>query len=121
MVVINEILLEIDGIIYNLIDWVYGIFDFLARVNLFGEEQYNDIVGRIYIVLGVIMLFVLAYTLLRAIINPEEFSKGETSFGNLAKNIVVSMIIIVLLPTIFTVAFNIQNALLNTGTITKTP
>ena len=119
MIIIYEILLVIDGIIYNLVDYVYDIFDFLARINLFGEDSYNDIVGRIYIVLGVLMLFVLAYTLLRAIINPEEFSKGETSFANLAKNIVMSLIIIVLLPTIFKAAFNIQNAVLNTYTIEK--
>ena len=119
MVIIYEILLYIDGIIYGFIDGVYDIFDFLARINLFGEDKYNDIVGRIYIVLGVLMLFVLAYTLLRAIINPDEFSKGDSSFANLAKNIVVSLIIIVMLPTVFAVAFNIQDAILNTGTITN--
>ena len=114
-----RILLLIDGVIYDLIDGVYDIFDFLARLNIFNEDSYNDIVGRIYIVLGVIMLFVLAYTLLRAIINPDEFAKGEKSFPNLAKNVVVSIALIVLLPTIFNIAFSMQNALLNTGTITK--
>ena len=119
MAPIIKILLLIDGVIYDLIDSVYDIFDFLARLNIFGEDSYNDIVGRIYIVLGVIMLFVLAYTLLRAIINPDDFAKGEKSFPNLAKNVVISLILIVLLPTIFNVAFSMQNALLNTGTITK--
>ncbi len=119
MIIIYEILLVIDGVIYDLVDHVYDIFDFLARINLFSEDSYNDIVGRIYIVLGVLMLFVLAYTLLRAIINPDEFSKGETSFANLAKNVVVSLIIIVMLPTVFKVAFNLQNAVLNTYTIEK--
>ena len=116
---IIKILLLIDGVIYNLIDRVYSIFEFLARLNLFGEEQYNAIVNRLYIILGTVMLFVLAYALLRAIINPDDFAKGEHSFPNLIKNLIISLIIIVLLPTIFTVAFNVQNAILNTGTITK--
>ncbi len=114
-----KILLMIDGAIYNLIDYVYDIFDALARINVFSQSDYNLIVSRIYIILGVFMLFILSYSLLRAIISPEDFAKGETSFPNLIKNVVVSLVIIVLLPTVFTLAFNIQNALLNNDTIPK--
>ena len=65
------------------------------------------------------MLFVLAYSLLKAVINPDDFAKGENSFPNLIKNVVVSLAIIILLPTVFTVVFNIQNAVLNNDTIPK--
>ena len=116
--IFDWILLCIDGVIYNLVDGVYDIFDFLARVNIFSESSYNEIVERIYIILGVVMLFVLAYTLLRAIINPDELSKSDNSFASFAKNIAISIALIVLMPTIFNVAFSFQNALLNTGTIT---
>ncbi len=63
------------------------------------------------------MLFVLAYSLLKAVINPDEFAKGESSFPKLIKNVVVSLAIIAILPTAFTVAFNFQNAVLNKNTI----
>ena len=112
-------LLTIDGLIYNLICYVTEIFNSLVKLNVFTNESYNDIVSRIYIVLGLIMLFVLAYSLLKAIINPENFSKGETSFSKLIGNTVSSLIIIAILPTVFSVAFNIQNSLVNQGTIYK--
>ena len=112
-------LLTIDGLIYNLICYVTEIFNSLVKLNVFTNEDYNDIVSRIYIVLGLIMLFVLAYSLLKAIINPENFSKGETSFSKLIGNTVSSLIIIAILPTVFSVAFNIQNSLVNQGTIYK--
>lgn len=112
-------LLTIDGLIYNLICYVTEIFNSLVKLNVFTNEGYNDIVSRIYIVLGLIMLFVLAYSLLKAIINPENFSKGETSFSKLIGNTVSSLIIIAILPTVFSVAFNIQNSLVNQGTIYK--
>ena len=115
--IIYNFLLLLDGVIYNLVDWLYDIFDFLARVNIFSNDTYSDIVQRIYLILGLFMLFVLAYSLLKATINPDEFAKGENSFPSLIKNVVISLVIIVLLPMIFTVAFNIQNVVLNNDTI----
>lgn len=111
------LLMWIDTVIYGFVDYVYDIFDKLAKLNLFKAENYQTIVSRIYVVLGLIMLFALAYSLLKAVINPDEFAKGETSFPKLIKNVVVSLVIIAVLPTVFTVAFNFQNAVLNKNTI----
>lgn len=119
MATVFNILLFIDGIIYDLICYVYKIFNFLAQMNIFSSEDYEAIVERIYIVLGVVMLFALAYALIRAVINPDDFAKGETAFSKIAQNVVISIVIIAVLPTIFTVAFNIQNAILKQGTIQR--
>lgn len=119
MATVWAILMLIDGAIYNLICYVYEIFYYLATLNIFTEEHYQGIVNRIYVVLGLFMLFVLAYSLLKAIINPDNFAKNEQSFPNLIKNVIISLVIIVLLPTVFSAAFNIQNAVLNNDTIPK--
>lgn len=113
------LLMWIDTVIYGFVDYVYDIFNALAKVELFEESSYQSIVRNIYAVLGIIMLFVLAYSLLKAVINPDEFAKGETSFPKLIKNVVISLAIIAVLPTVFTVAFNFQNAILNKDTIPK--
>ena len=119
MSIIYGVLLTIDGAICNFIDYVYDIFIFLASTNVFNEDKYNEIVSRIYVILGLIMLFVLTYSLLKAVIDPETFAKGEQSFAKLVKNVVVSLIIIVVLPLVFNVAFNIQNTILYNNTIPK--
>lgn len=114
------ILMWIDTGIYKIAGWIYEIFLALAKTNIFDKGDYKQIVSRIYAVLGVIMMFVLAYSLLKAVINPDEFAKGDKgdgSFPKLIKNVVVSLAIIAFLPTIFTVAFNIQNSILNNNTI----
>ena len=116
---INNILLEIDGVIYNFIRYIYRIFVDLSKVNFFGTDAYAEIIKRFYVVLGLIMLFVLAYSLLKAVINPDNFAKGEASFPKLIQNVVVSLVIIAILPTVFGLAFNVQNALLNKGTLTN--
>ena len=119
MSIIVNLLLLIDGLLYSTIDWLFDIFMFLTKANLFSNDMYADIVRRIYIVLGLVMMFALAYSLLKAVINPDEFSKGENSFPKLVKNVIVSLAIIAILPTVFTVAFNIQNSILNQDTIPK--
>lgn len=108
-----HLFLSLDGIIYNLICYIFDIFYYLCGLQLFTDADYNKIVSKIYIVLGLIMMFVLAYSLLKAVINPDEFAKGENSFPKLIKNVIVSLVIIVILPTVFNVAFSIQNSLLN--------
>lgn len=114
-----HLMLNLTGGIYDLIGYIYNIFYFLCGFQLFSDSDYTDIVKKIYVILGIVMAFVLAYSLLKAVINPDEFSKGETSFPKLIKNVVVSLVIIVVLPTIFSVAFNIQNSLLNYNVIPK--
>ena len=116
--IIFNVLLLLDGAIYNLIDYLYDIFDFLAKINIFGADDYNAIVSRIYVILGLFMLFVLAYSLLKAVINPDDFAKGENSFPNLIKNVVISLaILVVTILIVANVAIKIySNAILNYGT-----
>lgn len=113
------LLMFIDTIIYRLVDYVYDIFNALAKVNIFDMNDYKTIVSRIYVILGMVMLFSLAYSLLKAVINPDEFAKGENSFPKLIKNVIISLAIIAILPTAFSVAFNLQNTILNQNTIPK--
>ena len=90
------ILLTLDSIIYNAIDWFYDIFVALTQINVFADNSssFNEIVRNVYVILGVIMLFVLAYSLLRAVIDPEQFSKKDNSFAKLIQNTVISLVII---------------------------
>lgn len=113
------VLLALDGGVYDFICYLFEIFYYLCGLQVFNDSDYNVLVQRIYIILGLIMMFVLAYSLLKAVINPDEFAKGETSFPKLIQNVVVSLAIIVFLPTAFTAAFSIQNSLLNYDTIPK--
>lgn len=113
------LLMFIDTIIYRLVDYVYDIFNALAKVNIFDMNDYKTIVSRMYVILGMVMLFSLAYSLLKAVINPDEFAKGENSFPKLIKNVIISLAIIAVLPTAFSVAFNLQNTILNQNTIPK--
>lgn len=119
MSIVYNVFLFLDGMIYGLIDSIFDVFNFLAKVNLFSNENYMKIVRNIYMILGLIMLFALSYSLLKAVINPDEFAKGEQSFPKMIKNVIISLAIIAVLPTVFNFAFNLQNTILNQNTIPR--
>lgn len=110
----------IDCIIYSFISYVYQIFLVLAQGGKLIDDKFiNDLVGRIYIILGVIMLFIIAYSLLKSMVNPDEALKGKKSPVNIIKDVVISVALIALLPSIFEFAFAFQNSLLINNTIGK--
>lgn len=114
------ILLTLDCIIYSFVSYVYQIFLVLAQGSKILDDKFvGDLVDRIYIIIGVIMLFIIAYSLLKAMVNPDESLKGKQSPVNIIKDVIISVALIALLPTIFEFAFGFQNSLLINNTIGK--
>ena len=114
----TNILLFIDSIIYSLINWLYQIILAICNINIFENSYEIDaLIGRIYIILGVVVLFLVAYSLLKSMINPDEALKGKKSPVNTIKDVIISIVLIALIPTIFDFAYGFQNALLTRNTI----
>ena len=98
--ILLTILHFIDQVVYVLINWMYRVFILVSEVDIFKDgTQIEAIVNRIYVIVGIAMLFIFAYNLVLLIINPE----GK-QLGNMAKvvqNAIISVILIIFLPTIF--------------------
>ena len=109
--------LTIDAIVYSFINFLFKLFLTLSRADIFSEDSMNDFIYRIYQLIGVIMLFMLSYAILRKIVNPD--SKDKESTGKIVFNVVKAIILLAIVPSIFTYAFKIQNAILNQNTIGK--
>ena len=104
--------------IFQFVGYAYQLFIVLAETNIFNNDTYTEIANKIYIILGVIMLFVVAYNILTLIIDPDK-NKGGAAVEKLLKNIVISFIMIVLVPSLFNFAFKVQGAILNGGVISN--
>lgn len=113
------IILALDSIIiYGLIAPVFRIFMALAGARLLSSDAYNDIANKIYAIVGVVMLFVLAYAILRAIIDPDQSMKNELG-PQLVKRIVIAVIGLALAPVIFNVMYQGQNLFLEHDVLAK--
>lgn len=113
---LNTIWLSICKVIFVFINWLYQVFETVANVNLFSEEVFSDITSRIYIVMGIAMLFIFAYNLVLMIINPDD-KKSTGSTTKLVKETIISLMVIVLLPTIFNYMYVFQGHVLSTNII----
>ena len=112
-----SLMLLIDSIIYGFIVSVYDIFLILAENQVFTGEHFAGFAYRIQIIMGVVMLFVVSYSLLRAIINPDDLTKGDYAITKVIKNILVSLALVALVPTIFNLMYEFQGIVLQKNVI----
>ena len=114
---IHRFLLLLDAGVYWLASECYQLFIKLAQTRIFEDSFFSDFAKRIYAVLGVFMLFYLAYALLMAIVDPDKLSKGDKSAGKIASNLVISLVLLGFLPSIFNYAYRLQNYILSSNLI----
>ncbi len=114
------VLLGLNAIIYSFISYVYQIFLVLAQGgNIIDTQAINGLVSRIYTIIGVIVLFLVAYSLLKNMVNPDEALKGKKSPIKIIRDVIISIVLIAFIPTIFEFAFKVQEAFLTQNTIGK--
>lgn len=117
-----SIWLFIDSIVYGFVSTGYQVFLLLSKVSFYNttDDKISQITSRIYVILGVAMLFVLAYNLILLIINPDNVSsKDSKSLKGFAKNFVISVVLLTLLPTIFSYMSKLQNDIMDSRVIEK--
>lgn len=105
--------------LYKVANFAFEIFIILATGNLIEAEDYELMVENFYIVIGVVMLFVLAFALLKGMVNPDDQKKGTETVKKVIINLISSGIILVLLPTIFAFAFDFQDSIISYNSIGK--
>lgn len=113
---VDKLLISLAGGIFHVISVVYDVFKFLAKTSIFGSDDYAPLVNNVYTILGVVVLFVMAYSILTYIVDPEK-DKGGASSEKMIKNVFISFIMIILCPFIFEYAFKIQNVIIEENVI----
>ena len=116
---LDTIFIYINSLVYDFINFLYQIFIAIAGAQLFTSDQYQEIANRIYIIIGVVSLFLISYVLLRAIVNPDGSAKSEYSVQKIIPNIIKVILFIGLVPVIFSMAYRIQDIIVNTNVIPK--
>lgn len=111
------ILLTIDYVIYLAINICYQLFEVVSKVEVFSTENVGVISRRIYTIIGIVMLFVFAYNIILAIVDPDSLSKGEKSIKNIVQNTIISIVLVTLFPLICEYMQIFQNHIIENNTI----
>lgn len=117
--ILSVICLLIDSVVYYVVSIAFKLFLAISQFQIFSDSAFNDLINRTYVVIGVISLFLVAYALLNAIIDPDNASKGDKSISKIVKNIIIAIIGIAIVPTVFNWFYEFQSRVLCNNTIPK--
>ena len=106
----------IDSVVYNLVDIMYGLLMDIANATPFGDGSvFETFASRVYALLGLFMLFKVSFSLIKYIVNPDEFNDQMKGGKKLVTNILITLVLIVIVPIGFDYMGKIQTAILNEG------
>ena len=102
----------IDGVVYYLIEVIYGLLMDIASATPFNNEIFSTFAERIYALLGLFMLFKVSFSLIKYIVNPDEFNDKAKGGKKMVTNILVVLVLIVATPIAFDWMMKIQHVLI---------
>ncbi len=111
------ILLNLDCLIFGLVSSAFKVFMAIASARLLSSEAYTMIANKVYLIIGVLMLFILSYSILKAIVNPDEANKA---FGpGIIKRVVIAVVGLAIAPALFNLMYQAQALVLEHNVLGK--
>lgn len=115
------LMLTIDSVVFWFIKLISQVFFLVVDTNMEGQAittKINELMDRIYIILGVGMLFFVAYKIICLMTDPDKISNdGADSMQGIVKNVVLSVIMLSLIPTAFNYLMQFQSRVVSTNVI----
>ena len=105
----RSLFIFIDSVVYGILEQIFQLIINLANFDLFSGNVLKEFSTRIYLILGLVMVFKLILSFIQMLIDPNRIDDKENGVFNILKRVVISMILIVLVPSIFTFAKQLQN------------
>lgn len=94
--VIRTLFSTLDRPVYLLLGIVYELFFNVASADIFSNETIFKFYGRVQVILGIFMMFQLAMTILKGIVNPDTFT-GDKGARAIITKIVTALVLLTLL------------------------
>lgn len=102
----------IDRSVYNLIGMILqGIFD-IAGIQLLSNDVIQEFSQRVYVILGIFMLFKLTVSLLNALINPDMLTDKQQGTNKLVTRVIAMIAMLVLVDPAYNELMTLQTNIL---------
>lgn len=104
------------ALIYNLIEYLYKLFDYISRAEILDNEFIQSIYSKVGLILGLFMLFKLVFSLVNSLISPDKLDDKKNGAVAIIKRSIISIVLLGITPTLFDEAFEIQRLLVGNST-----
>ncbi len=115
---IVSFLLWIDSVGYSIFSYFYKTFIKLAQQELFQADAFQKVYDNLYLIFGVIALFMVSYILLKSMVDPDN-NQSNKQLRDMGVRFILCLILTILLPTIFDFLIDVQNAILERNVVPK--
>lgn len=114
------LLFYLDQIVYWFIPVLYKLLLYLANVDLMsGNVPIEALIRRLYIFVGVFMLFRLSFSIVNYIVNPDAFSDQTKGFSNMVRRVMLALVLLVGIPWVFKVAYVVQGKIITSNILPR--
>lgn len=97
---IRQFLASIDVVVFSLLSWMLeGVFNLSSL--MLNADFAKLIYTRIYVILGVFMVFKLTFSFLKYLVSPDAMTDKEQGVGKLVGRVVAMIIMLIIFPIVF--------------------
>lgn len=109
----------LDSLFVQFIGTFFNYFTMIVEGTIFTPETISEITNRLYVFIGIIVFFKLSFVIIRYIMNPELVSDAKAGVNSLVKRVIFGFALIIFMPTIFSIATDLQTAIIKDKVIEK--
>lgn len=102
---------SIDRAIYAFITIIYNLIEDLANVSILSTTSIDQFATRVYSLIGIFMLFRISFSIITYIISPDKLTDNKSGAGSIIKRVIISLILIIFVPTGFNLLYDLQSAI----------
>ena len=113
MEILYRIFAELDRIVYSIVSQIFLVISDISKYNFFSAETISDFLGRVYVVLGVLMLFKVVIAAVQYLVNPDLFDDKNKGFAAILKKTLIVVVLLAVVPAIFNFAVEVENTIVD--------
>lgn len=109
---IRSIFSTIDVVIFWLFNKILQATFDIAGLELVSEAAFEQFQNRVYVILGIFMLFKVTISMLKYLVNPDKLNDKEAGLGKMVSRTIVTLCMLVAFPRVFNLLYRAQEPLL---------
>lgn len=101
----------LDYAVYSLVAFIVRLIMLIANYDFFSADVIKGIANKVYVVLGVVMMFKMVISAVQYMINPDVFDDKDKGMAGILKKMAICFILLVLVQPMFNFAIHMQESI----------
>lgn len=116
---IRTIFFEICSVVYGLIISLYDIFLSLCNAQLLDIDIIKDVSQRVGLILGLVMFFMVSFSFIQMVLDPEKMTDKEMGAANILKKVLIVIVLFGISPFIFDTLQTVQKTVISSNVLNR--